>query len=50
MPPPTRFGLAAARLSALLARPMVWVTARQARGGKMIDPISKSMSPADAKS
>lgn len=48
MPAPTRYGLAAARLSPLLARPMVWVTARQARGGKMIDALSKSMSPPDA--
>jgi pimeloyl-ACP methyl ester carboxylesterase len=48
MPPPTRYGLAAARLSPLLARPMVWVTARQARRGKMIEALSKSMSPPDA--
>jgi pimeloyl-ACP methyl ester carboxylesterase len=48
MPPPTRYGLATARLSPLLARPMVWVTARQARGGKMIEQLSKSMSPPDA--
>lgn len=27
---------------------MVWVTARQARGGKMIEQLSKSMSPPDA--
>lgn len=48
MPPPTSYGLAAARLSPLLARPMVWVTARQARSGKMIQQLSKSMSPPDA--
>jgi pimeloyl-ACP methyl ester carboxylesterase len=48
MPPPTRYGLAAARMSPLLARPMVWFTARQARGGKMIEQLSKSMSPPDA--
>ncbi len=48
MPPPTRYGLAAARLSPLLARPMVWVTARQARSGKMIGQLSKSMPPSDA--
>ena len=48
MPPPTRYGLAAARLSPLLARPMVWLTARQARGGKMIQQLSTSMSPPDA--
>lgn len=48
MPPPTRYGLAAARLSPWLAWPMVWVTARQARGGKMIEQLSKSMSPPDA--
>lgn len=48
MPPPTRYGLAAARLSPLLARPMVWVTARQAREGKMIEQLSTSMSPPDA--
>jgi pimeloyl-ACP methyl ester carboxylesterase len=48
MPPPTRYGLAAARLSPLLAWPMVWVTARQARGGKMIEQLSRSMSPPDA--
>ena len=48
MPLPTRYGLAAARLSPLLARPMVWVTARQARSGKMIGQLSKSMAPSDA--
>jgi pimeloyl-ACP methyl ester carboxylesterase len=49
MPPPTRYGLAAARMSPWLARPMVWVTARQARAGTMIDQLCKSMSPPDAK-
>ena len=48
MPPPTRYGLAAARLSPLLARPIAWVTARQARSGKMIGQLSKSMPPSDA--
>jgi len=48
MPPPTRYGLAAARLSPLLARPMVAFTARQARGGKMIEQLAKSMAPPDA--
>jgi pimeloyl-ACP methyl ester carboxylesterase len=48
MPPPTRYGLAAARISPLLARPMVWFTARQARTGKMIEQLSKSMSAPDA--
>jgi pimeloyl-ACP methyl ester carboxylesterase len=48
MPPPTRYGLAAARLSPWLARPMVAFTARQALGGKMIDQLAKSMAPADA--
>jgi pimeloyl-ACP methyl ester carboxylesterase len=48
MPPPTRYGLAAARISPWFARPMVWFTARQALGGKMIDRLSKSMSPPDA--
>lgn len=48
MPPPTRYGLAAARLSPVLAWPMVWATARQARSGKMIDQLAKSMSPSDA--
>jgi pimeloyl-ACP methyl ester carboxylesterase len=48
MPAATRYGLAAARLSPLLAQPMAWVTARQARGGKMIDQLAKSMSSADA--
>ena len=36
MPAATRYGLSAARLSPLLARPMVWFTARQARAGQMI--------------
>lgn len=45
---PTRYGLAAARISPLLARPMVWFTARQALGGKMIDRLSRSMSAPDA--
>lgn len=49
MPPATRYGLAAARISPLLARPMVWVTAHQARSGRMIDQLAKSMSPSDAK-
>ena len=48
MPPSTRYGLAAARLSPLLALPMVWVTARQVRRGRMIQQLSKSMSPPDA--
>jgi pimeloyl-ACP methyl ester carboxylesterase len=48
MPPPTRYGLAAARLSPLLARPMAWLTARQARSGKMIGRLSKSMPVSDA--
>jgi len=48
MPPPTRYGLAAARLSPLLARPMVAFTARQSRGGKMVEQLAKSMAPADA--
>jgi pimeloyl-ACP methyl ester carboxylesterase len=48
MPAPTRYGLAAARISPLLARPMVSLTARQARSGKMIDQLSESMSPPDA--
>jgi hypothetical protein len=48
MPAPTRYGLAAARVSPLLARPMVAVTARQARDGKMIDRPSTSMAPPDA--
>ena len=47
MPAPTRYGLAAARVSPLLARPMVWLTARQAVGGKMIDQLAKSMAPSD---
>jgi pimeloyl-ACP methyl ester carboxylesterase len=47
MPPPTRYGLAAARISLWFARPMVWFTARQALGGKMIDQLAKSMSPPD---
>jgi pimeloyl-ACP methyl ester carboxylesterase len=49
MPPPSRYGLAAARLSPWLARPMVWVTAQQAGGGKLIDRLTKSMSAPDAK-
>ncbi len=44
----TRYGLAAARISPLLARPMVALTARQARGGKMIDQLATSMAPPDA--
>ena len=48
MPAPTRYGLAAARLSPWLAWPMVWVTSRQARGGKMIEQLARSMSPPDA--
>jgi pimeloyl-ACP methyl ester carboxylesterase len=48
MPPATRYGLGAARISPLLARPMVWMTARQARGGKMVAQLSKSMAPSDA--
>jgi pimeloyl-ACP methyl ester carboxylesterase len=48
MPPPTRYGLVAARLSPLLALPMGWVTARQARSGKMIAQLSTSMGPSDA--
>jgi hypothetical protein len=48
MPAPTRYGLAATRVSTLLARPMVAVTARQARDGKMIDRLSTSMAPLDA--
>jgi pimeloyl-ACP methyl ester carboxylesterase len=48
MPPATRYGLAAARLSPWLARPMVAFTARQARGGTMVDQLAKSMTPADA--
>jgi pimeloyl-ACP methyl ester carboxylesterase len=47
MPPPTRYGPAAARISPWFARPMVWFTARQAGGGKMIDQLAKSMSPPD---
>jgi pimeloyl-ACP methyl ester carboxylesterase len=47
MPPATRYGLAAARLSSLFARPMVAFTARQALGGKMIDQLAKSMAPPD---
>jgi pimeloyl-ACP methyl ester carboxylesterase len=48
MPPPTRYGLAAARISPWFARPIVSFTARQALGGKMIDQLAKSMSPPDA--
>jgi pimeloyl-ACP methyl ester carboxylesterase len=47
MPAATRYGLGAARLSPLLARPMVWLTAHQARMGKMIGQLSKSMSAPD---
>jgi pimeloyl-ACP methyl ester carboxylesterase len=49
MPPATRYGLAAARISPVLARPVVWLTAHQARSGRMIDQLAKSMSPPDAK-
>jgi pimeloyl-ACP methyl ester carboxylesterase len=48
MPPPTRYGLGAARLSPLLARPMVAVTARAARGGKLVPRLARSMAPPDA--
>jgi pimeloyl-ACP methyl ester carboxylesterase len=48
MPPATRYGLAAARISPWLARPMVGFTARQALAGTMIDQLSKSMAPSDA--
>jgi hypothetical protein len=34
--------------SPLLASPIVWLTARQARAGKLIDQLSRSMSPPDA--
>ena len=47
MPPATRYGLAGARISPWLARPMVWFTARQALGRKMVDKLSESMSPPD---
>jgi pimeloyl-ACP methyl ester carboxylesterase len=49
MPPSMRYGLPAARLSPWLAWPTVRVTAHQARGGKMIEQLSKSMSPPDAR-
>jgi pimeloyl-ACP methyl ester carboxylesterase len=48
MPAATRYGLAAARVLPLLARPMVSLTARQARRGRMVDQLSRSMSPPDA--
>jgi pimeloyl-ACP methyl ester carboxylesterase len=48
MPPATRYGLAAARISPWLARPMVGFTAPQALAGTMIDQLSKSMAPSDA--
>jgi pimeloyl-ACP methyl ester carboxylesterase len=51
MPAPTRYGLAVARLSPWLARPLAWLTARQARSGRMIAQLSKSMlesSPSDS--
>ena len=47
MPAATRYGLAAARRSPLLARPMVALTARQALGGRMVDGLRRSMSPPD---
>jgi pimeloyl-ACP methyl ester carboxylesterase len=47
MPRMTRYGLAAARRSPLLARPMVALTARQALGGRMVDGLRRSMSPPD---
>jgi pimeloyl-ACP methyl ester carboxylesterase len=47
MPAMTRYGLAAAHRSPLLARPMVALTARQALGGRMIDRLLRSMSPPD---
>jgi pimeloyl-ACP methyl ester carboxylesterase len=47
MPAATRFGLAAARRSPLLARPMVALTARQALRGRMVDQLIRSMSPPD---
>jgi pimeloyl-ACP methyl ester carboxylesterase len=43
MPTATRYGLAAARLSPRLARPMVAFTARQARGGTMVDQLARSI-------
>ena len=49
MPPPTRYGLAAARLSPWLARPMVWFTARQAREGKLVGQLATSMPEPDRK-
>jgi pimeloyl-ACP methyl ester carboxylesterase len=49
MPPPTRYGLAAARLSPWLARPMVWFTARQARLGKLVGQLANSMPEPDRK-
>ena len=48
MPPATRYGLTAARVSPWLARPMVWFTARQALAGNLIDRLSKSTPPSDA--
>jgi pimeloyl-ACP methyl ester carboxylesterase len=48
LPAPTRWGLAAARLAPLAARPMAWLAARQARGGTMIDQLARSMPRADA--
>jgi pimeloyl-ACP methyl ester carboxylesterase len=47
MPAATRYGLAAARRSPLLARPMVSLTARQALRGRMVDQLIRSMSPPD---
>jgi len=48
MPAATRWALEAARRSALLARPMVWLTARQALRGKLIARLASSMCAADA--
>lgn len=47
MPPPTRYGLAAARRSPWLARPMVWFTVRQARRGKLVGQLANSMPEPD---
>jgi hypothetical protein len=47
MPAMTRYGLAAARWSPLLARPMVALTVKQALGGRMVDRLAGSMSPPD---